>query len=111
MVLAVVAVYAAVDPAAALFPRCPIKAVTGFDCPGCGSQRAFHALLHGDVAAAWRFNAALFFAVPLIAVYFSASALRRKAPRLYAALNSTAAIAAIAVAAALWWVLRNVAGI
>ncbi len=111
MALAVVAIYASVDPSAALFPRCPIKAVSGFDCPGCGSQRAFHALLHGDVAAAWRYNAALFFAVPLIALYFTVSALRRRLPGLYAALNSPAAIAAIAAATALWWVMRNVAGI
>lgn len=107
MVLAVVVLYAIVDPAAALFPKCPIKAVTGFDCPGCGSQRAFHALLHGDLAAAWRLNAALFFAVPLIAIYFSASALKSKAPGLYAALSSRTAVAAIAVATVAWWIMRN----
>lgn len=42
------------------FPRCPSKLLTGYDCPGCGSLRAAHAMLHGDIAAAWRFNAAIF---------------------------------------------------
>ena len=28
---------------------CPYKALTGFDCPGCGMQRAFIALLKGNV--------------------------------------------------------------
>lgn len=37
-------------------PRCPIKMFTGFDCPGCGSTRALHALLHGRPDEAWRFN-------------------------------------------------------
>ena len=27
---------------------CPIKYVTGYDCPGCGFQRSFLALLKGD---------------------------------------------------------------
>lgn len=30
---------------------CPVHAVTGGFCPGCGSTRAVHELLHGDVVA------------------------------------------------------------
>ena len=55
------------DPSTAgFYPRCPSKALTGYDCPGCGSLRGMHALLHGDFAGAWRFNAALYFAIPLV---------------------------------------------
>lgn len=50
------------------YPRCPSKLVTGYDCPGCGSLRGLHALLHGDFAAAWNFNPAIFFAIALVAV-------------------------------------------
>lgn len=32
---------------------CPVKAIGGFDCPGCGFQRAGIALLRGDLATAW----------------------------------------------------------
>ncbi len=28
--------------------RCPYKALIGMDCPGCGMQRAFVALLNGN---------------------------------------------------------------
>lgn len=38
------------------YPRCPVKWLTGWDCPGCGSTRALHALLHGRVAEAWGLN-------------------------------------------------------
>jgi len=31
---------------------CPIHATTGWFCPGCGSSRAFRALLHGNLELA-----------------------------------------------------------
>lgn len=40
----------------AVYPRCLVKMLTGLDCPGCGSARALHAFLHGDVRAALMFN-------------------------------------------------------
>ena len=44
---------------AGFFPLCPLHAMTGLDCPGCGLTRGFHALLNGDVLTALRFNALL----------------------------------------------------
>ncbi|ACU39252.1 conserved hypothetical protein [Actinosynnema mirum DSM 43827] len=38
-------------------PPCPLRALTGIWCPACGATRMAHALLHGDLAAAWQFNA------------------------------------------------------
>jgi len=40
-----------------LFPVCPLLALTGFACPGCGLTRAFHAFFHGDIVTALDFNA------------------------------------------------------
>jgi Protein of unknown function (DUF2752) len=34
---------------AGFFPVCPLYALTGYACPGCGMTRGLHALLHGDV--------------------------------------------------------------
>ena len=46
------------DPSkAGLFPVCPLFALTGFACPGCGLTRGFHALFHGDIITAIDFNA------------------------------------------------------
>jgi hypothetical protein len=45
------------DPSTAgIFPVCPLLAVTGFACPGCGMTRGLHALLHGDVVGALDYN-------------------------------------------------------
>ena len=54
------------DPATAwFFPPCLFRALTGHPCPGCGTLRAFHALLHGDVAGALRLNALTVIGLPL----------------------------------------------
>ena len=48
-----VAYTALLDPnRSAAFPFCPLRLLTGIDCPFCGSLRATHALAHGHLAAA-----------------------------------------------------------
>lgn len=42
------------------WPRCPVHALTGGFCPGCGAQRAIRAVLSGDLRLAVRYNALLF---------------------------------------------------
>jgi hypothetical protein len=39
------------------FPVCPLYAMTGLACPGCGLTRGFHALFHGDLLTALDYNA------------------------------------------------------
>ena len=47
----------ALDPSTSgVFPVCPVQALTGLHCPGCGALRAAHALLHGDILRALGFN-------------------------------------------------------
>ncbi|HPJ57455.1 MAG TPA: DUF2752 domain-containing protein [Kiritimatiellia bacterium] len=60
----------------AFYPRCPLHAATGLDCPACGGLRAAHLLLHGQVRAAFALNPFLFFAAPCAALLL----LPRKTP-------------------------------
>ena len=53
-------VYTFAPSAYGFYPRCPFKLLTGLDCPGCGSTRALHHLLHGQVGEAFRLNPMLF---------------------------------------------------
>ncbi len=50
------------------FPGCPLKEMTGLDCPGCGGTRAVHALAHGDLAQALDHNVVLAVVLPVLAV-------------------------------------------
>jgi hypothetical protein len=48
------------------FPACPFRTLTGFTCPGCGSTRGLHRLLHGDVVAALEFNPLMVLSLPFL---------------------------------------------
>lgn len=51
------------------FPKCIFYISTGFYCPGCGSQRAAHHILHLDILKAFQQN--LLFTLGLVfALYY-----------------------------------------
>ena len=102
-------IYYALDPSASsLFPRCAFLEFTGYKCPGCGSQRAVHALLHGDVVTAFRYNALLLIAIPWIGLCLYAESRRTRNPQLYVRLNAPLLIWLFLAMVLIWWVLRNI---
>ena len=52
------------------FPACPFRLLTGFTCPGCGTTRALHQILHGHFAAAFMLNPLLLVAIPFLLFAF-----------------------------------------
>lgn len=110
VIIAVVlaATYYFFDPAEVKWmPRCIWKVATGTDCPGCGSQRMAHALMHGDIAGAWKANAYALCMLPLIGVLLVAELFRNRHPRFYRRLHSPSVIWGLAVSVFIWWVGRN----
>jgi len=66
----------AYDPATSgVFPPCPVRYLTGWYCPGCGSLRAMHQLLHGNLQAAWAMNPLTILFLPFIAYGLASHAL------------------------------------
>ncbi len=55
-----------------IFPSCPLRYLTGLYCPGCGSLRAMHQLLHANLLAAWGMNPLMISLLPFL-VYGLAS--------------------------------------
>jgi len=61
------------------FPACPFRTLTGFTCPGCGSTRGLHRLLHGDIVSAFEFNPLMVLLLPFLLyalVRYTAAAVR-----------------------------------
>ena len=81
--------------------------LTGWECPGCGSQRAIHALLHGQLGQAWHYNALLLFELPLVALLGVMWIWPGRWPRLEKALYSRGFILALLTVIIIWTVYRN----
>jgi len=58
------------------YPRCLLHQTTGLLCPGCGSLRAMHQLLHGRVLEAIHLNALFVLAFPAAGWLVARSAFR-----------------------------------
>ncbi len=105
---ALVLVYFTFDPSEGkLFPKCPFLLLTGYQCPGCGSQRAIHCLLHGDIIGAWRYNAFLVLCLPIIATMLLGWLLRKKKPVFYNAVTGNVMVFVLTTLIVAWWILRN----
>lgn len=78
-----VAALAVVDARTTSVPLCPLKAITGLDCPFCGGLRAVSALTRFDLAGALDHNVLFTASIPLLVVGWAlwmATALRGTAP-------------------------------
>jgi hypothetical protein len=50
-----------------IYAPCIFHRLTGLYCPGCGSTRAIHQLLHGHVIRAFRLNSLMVLSLPFVA--------------------------------------------
>lgn len=91
-----------------VYPVCPFLGLTGCYCPGCGTLRGLHQLMHGNVTAAFGYNPYTMLALPVAVYSFAAGALRAYGlpapPRVFV---SALWIWALLVAVLAFWLLRN----
>jgi Protein of unknown function (DUF2752) len=87
-----------------VFPVCPFRLLTGWNCPACGGLRMMHDVLHGDLAAAITDNVFLLIGIPMLAAWVL---LRRRSGK---PLLPVPAVASVLVAMVAWTVLRNLPG-
>ena len=92
-----------------VFPVCPFLGLTGCYCPGCGTLRALHVLLRGEVIAALGYNLVTVLSLPFMAYSLGTGAMRAfglKAPR--PAFIHPRWIWALLAGVVAFWLLRNV---
>jgi len=90
------------------FPICMFRFLTGYQCPGCGSTRALHQILHGHLVAAFMLNPLFLIALPFIFYAFlryTITVLRGGVPRPNALPASY--IYAIFFVVVSFWIFRN----
>lgn len=108
-VSAAAVVVAVVDPyEPGHFPTCPVLALTGLWCTGCGTMRAVHSLLHLDLAGAWDMNPLALLLAPFAVATWAAWTVRAWTgrPRRWAA--PPWALVTVLVVVVAFTVLRNV---
>ena len=106
----VVLLFYTIDPAESVWmPKCVMKQLTGWDCPGCGFQRSLHAALHGEFSQALRYNYFFIVSVPFIAsLAIGRWVLRGKARIRWARyVEHRYVVVTYIVMFFVWWVVRN----
>lgn len=90
------------------FPKCMFYTLTGWECPGCGVQRAFSALLHGEIAQAIAYNPFLCLGVPYLLLALIANFGRGPmAERIARIVCHRYVVWGFVVMYFVWWILRN----
>lgn len=105
-------IYYYIDPVgselARFMPKCPMKLLTGYDCPSCGIQRALYALLHGNFKTAFWINPFLTLILPyFVALIYTALSNDNFSQRIKPYVQHHIAVYIYLAIYIVWWVLRN----
>lgn len=91
-----------------LFPKCPFYTITNLHCPGCGSQRAMHDIIHLRIGQALKHNVAIIVIVILLLSKVYAFLSKRYFKKYYYNLSHKSYFTyAIVVIVFAYWILRN----
>jgi len=93
------------------FPKCIFNQLTGYKCPGCGSQRAMHYLFNFDLIHAFNENMLLVISIPylILGAYFDMVKLKTtRQLRIRKMLYGQKAILIILFIVIGFWISRNI---
>ena len=110
---ALIMLYRAAVRITGIMPRCLFKLATGWSCPGCGSQRAFNAVIHGNLRDAFEVNMLLPVGLAYLCLLGAGYMLpgNKRIQAVYTRATSPKALIAVAAVIAGWTVIRNILGI
>lgn len=111
---AVIVTLVFIDPMGPLghfLPKCPVKTLTGWDCPGCGSTRALHSLIEGEPLQALRCNFFLPIALVLAVGAMLTEAFPKRLQHLRHIVMSPIVLYGFIALAIAWWIVRNILNI
>ena len=92
-----------------IFPKCPFHSFTGLYCPGCGSQRALHSLLHFDFAGTLDYNALYILGISVISYNLIVEGINKFfGKNYYNYLYHPKTPMFIGIIVMIFWILRNI---
>lgn len=94
-----------VDPTSKRAIPCAFHEVTGWYCPGCGSTRAAHALVHGHLLQAIGYNPLAAIVLPIVAIRAILTMVR---PRQTKKMLPAAWVYVIFALVMAYWIGRNI---
>ena len=94
-----------------LFPKCPFLLLTGYKCPGCGSQRAIHSILHFEIVKALKYNMLLVFSIPYIGLLVYMECCKKNTLKLYMLIHDPKIAIGYLFIIVLWWIFRNISNL
>lgn len=110
LVVAVIVFYTFDPENISIFPKCPFLLATGYECPGCGTQRAIHHFLHFRFYEAVKHNAFILFAIPYIILgfYLEYWGGKNNFPKLERVFFGKYSTIIVFVGIFVYWILRNI---
>ena len=108
--IALLSLYYIYNPSVnSFFPKCPFHSLTGYHCPGCGSQRAIHQILHFNILGMINHNA-LFIVGILIILYHNTIRILNhySLKKYYNYIYHPKTPMILGVLIILFWILRNI---
>lgn len=92
-----------------IFPKCIFHSVTGYHCPGCGSQRAIYSLMHLNLKGVINNNFLFLPAILLVGYHYVHPIINNqtqwKLPNIFYFKSTPWIIFGVVI---LFWILRNV---
>src|SRR5215213_1802588 len=107
VICALLVIYFFVDARKGGFPECPFHSLTGWYCPGCGSQRALSSLLHGNLLEAMHNNILMVLFLPLLlySIFINLRYAGRRKMKLWYSLMF---VKIVLIAVLCFWFVRNI---
>ena len=90
--------------------RCIPKAITGYDCPFCGTQRALSSILHGNLQTALQINPYIFLISPyFLIILLCIFKIIPEGSKIQKIAYSKPIIIISGIITIAWWIIRNTA--